>query len=131
MSDITPELPGDRPALQAYRPGGFRISGGDVTGGVLLFPDGWRSWPVTDPAALTPEDLAPVLNHVPRPELLLIGCGDVLAALPTAARRALEAAGLAWEPMDTGAAVRTFPMLLAEDRLVAAALIPVGGSGST
>ncbi|TJW80294.1 MAG: hypothetical protein E5X43_25890, partial [Mesorhizobium sp.] len=38
---------------------------------------------------------------------------------------ALKAAGIAADPMSTGAAVRTYNVLLAENRAVAAALIAV------
>jgi uncharacterized protein len=40
-------------------------------------------------------------------------------------RAALKAAGIALEPMDSGAACRTYNVLMAEGRLVAAALLPV------
>jgi uncharacterized protein len=45
--------------------------------------------------------------------------------LPAALRAALKAAGIGSDPMSTGAAVRTYNVLLAEDRAVAAALIAV------
>ena len=48
-----------------------------------------------------------------------------MAPLPRAAREALKRAGLFPEPMATGAAVRTYNVLLSEDRAVAAALIAV------
>jgi uncharacterized protein len=41
-----------------------------------------------------------------------------------ALRAALKEAGIAVEPMDTGAACRTYTVLVAEDRRVAAALLP-------
>ena len=61
----------------------------------------------------------------PVPEILLIGCGPASALLAPAIRRMLEEAGLGVEIMDTGAACRTFNVLLSEDRAVAAALIAV------
>ena len=42
---------------------------------------------------------------------------------PAALRAALKAHGIAVEAMDTGAACRTYNVLLAEDRRVAAALL--------
>ena len=47
-------------------------------------------------------------------------CSPVAAAL----RTALKARGIALEAMETGAACRTYNVLLAEDRRVAAALLP-------
>jgi uncharacterized protein len=48
-----------------------------------------------------------------------------MSPVPPALRAALRGAGIAVEPMDTGAACRTFNVLLAEGRRVAAALIAV------
>jgi len=45
--------------------------------------------------------------------------------LPVGLRQCLRAAGIGADPMSTGAAVRTFNVLLAEERAVAAALIAV------
>ncbi len=45
--------------------------------------------------------------------------------LPGALRARLREAGIFVDPMSTGSAVRTYNVLLAEDRLVAAALIAV------
>ena len=56
-------------------------------------------------------------------ELLLLGCGPRMQLVSQALRAPLRAAGIVIEPMDTGAAARTFNLLLSEDRRVAAALI--------
>jgi uncharacterized protein len=46
--------------------------------------------------------------------------------VPAALRQRLRAAGIVVDAMDTGAACRTYAVLLAEDRRVAAALLPLG-----
>ncbi len=48
-----------------------------------------------------------------------------LKRLPSELRDTLREAGMSVETMSTGAAVRTFNVLLAEDRQVAAALVAV------
>ena len=48
-----------------------------------------------------------------------------LLLVPKDLRQGLREAGIVLEPMDTGAACRTYNVLMAEGRLVAAALIPV------
>ena len=58
-------------------------------------------------------------------DLLLLGCGAAMRPVAPALRAALRKAGIAVEPMDTGAACRTFNVLLAEGRRVAAALVAV------
>jgi uncharacterized protein len=78
---------------------------------------------VTEAGAISPECLADVLAT--KPALLVIGCGAAFQPPPPGLRDALRAAGAALEWMDTGAACRTFNVLLAEDRGAAAALIAV------
>ena len=58
-------------------------------------------------------------------EILLIGCGAGAKLIKPNLLVELKNAGITVEPMDTGAACRTFNVLIAEDRRVAAALIPV------
>jgi uncharacterized protein len=56
-------------------------------------------------------------------EILSLGTGLRMAPVPAPLRLALKRAGIAVEPMDTGAACRTYNVLVAEDRRVAAALL--------
>lgn len=58
-------------------------------------------------------------------EFLLLGSGARMQLLPKALRQGLRDAGLVVEVMDTGAACRTYNVLLAEGRRVGAALLPV------
>ena len=51
--------------------------------------------------------------------------GPELRPIPKQIKEALRARGIASDPMSTGAAVRTYNVLLAEERRVAAALIAV------
>jgi uncharacterized protein len=69
--------------------------------------------------------LAPVLAEADGIDVLLIGTGDDLVPLGPEIRQHLADAGISADPMATGAAVRTFNVLLAENRAVAAALIAV------
>ena len=59
------------------------------------------------------------------PLILLIGCGTTFFPPPKSLRNALKNIGTALEWMDTGAACRTFNVLLAENRNVVSALIAV------
>ena len=69
--------------------------------------------------------LAVVGQAEPTVEVLLLGCGAKAALVPRALRGALRADGVVIEAMDTGAACRTFNLLMAEGRRAAAALIAV------
>jgi uncharacterized protein len=121
--DVTPRLAADRQVVQAYGGGGFRISQVRHEGGVIVFPDRVLAWPVRSMAELTVESLAAVKDS--GAELLLIGCGRSMVAAPPALRQAVRAWGVVIDAMDTGAACRTYNVLLTEERRVAAALIPV------
>lgn len=121
--DITPIVPAGRQLIKGYGDMGFTISGLRWEGSVLVFAERSLAWA---PAALdevTEASLAPVAEA--RPELLLLGCGRSMAAISKPLRAWLRAGGIKLEVMDTGAACRTFNVLLAEDRSVAAALIAV------
>jgi uncharacterized protein len=74
---------------------------------------------------ITPEALKRLIAEAPAIEILLIGTGTAMVPLSREARAALNGAGLSPESMATGAAVRTFNVLLSEERAVAAALVAV------
>jgi uncharacterized protein len=75
--------------------------------------------------ALTSADFEKVLAEAADIEILLVGTGKDIRRLPAALRDALKDARIAADPMSTGAAVRTYNVLLAEDRAVAAAFVAV------
>ncbi len=123
--DITPFVPAGRQVIEGYGDLGFTISGRHWSGSVLVWPDRTLAWPVTALAELTLAALAEVAGATPPPDILLLGCGRQMGMVPRDIRAALRAAGTIIEPMDTGAACRTYNVLLPEDRRVAAALIAV------
>lgn len=121
--DVTPLIPADRQVIDSYGAGGFHVSGAAFTGAIIVFPDGTQSWPVTTLAGVTIDSLRPIIAHG-HIEILLLGCGRRMQPVPPALRQALRQAGIVVDAMDTGAACRTYNVLLAEDRRVAAALLP-------
>jgi len=114
-----------RPRITGYGGGGFRISGASFDGSVLILPEHAEPLPVASVAALEPAHLAPLLAAEIKPELLLVGCGASIAPLPPAVRQTLAAQSVGVELMDTGAACRTYHVLAAEQRRVAAILIAI------
>jgi uncharacterized protein len=121
--DLTPLVPAGRQVIERYGPSGFRVTGVIWRGPVLVFPDLTLPWTAAAPAAVTAESLQPVVEHG-GVQILLLGLGRRTPTVAGELRTALRRAGIALEPMDTGAACRTYNLLLAEDRRVAAALIP-------
>ena len=125
MTDVTPAIPAGRQVIESYGGGGFEVSGTTYRGSILVLPERTLDWAVTEIDQLTFESLAPVLAEAGAFNLLLVGCGPRLTFLSPELRREVRAAGPVLEPMDTGAACRTYNVLMAEGRHVAAALIAV------
>ncbi len=104
--------------IDGYGPNFFRVGGQVIEGAVIVTAGGVRSWGgLSDAAAL--------LALADEVDVILVGTGRQIAHLPKDLRLALEAAGIGAEPMDSPAAARTYNVLLAEGRRVAAALLPV------
>lgn len=128
MAGEKPRFDGFYPArapIDAYGNGGFRFAGMSHKGSILCLPDGIRRWDVTSAEELALDILAALIPALPPPHVLLLGTGrrQVFPALEI--RSAFADAGIGLEPMDTGAAARTYNVLLAEGRPVSAALIAV------
>jgi len=116
-----------RPApIDAYGNGGFRFAGMSHKGSIMCLPSGIYAWDVSRIADLEPEHLARALTaSEERIGILLLGTGPALTLPSAEVREACKAAGVALEFMQTGAACRTYNVLLAEGRAVGAALIAV------
>jgi uncharacterized protein len=117
-------FPGRAP-IEAYGNGGFRFADMSHRGSLLCLPSGIHGWEPADPEALTAADFEKLLAEAGQVEILLVGCGAELRRMPAALRASLKEAGISCDSMSTGAAVRTYNVLLAEERAVAAALIAV------
>jgi uncharacterized protein len=125
MAGERPEgfVPGAHP-IDAYGAGGFSFAGMSHRGSILALPSGIRAWDVSDPSQINAESLAAIFDEPEGAiEHLLVGTGGNFVPLAPGLRKALRARGIAGEPMATGAAARTYNILLEEKRRVAAALI--------
>jgi uncharacterized protein len=120
----TPHLPHAAP-IDAYGDGGFRFAGLSHRGSLLCLPDGIWAWPVAAAQAVTPETLALVFDAAARLDLFILGTGRDPWMAPPALRKRFSEHSLRWEAMPTSAAIRTYNVLVAEGRRVAAALIAV------
>ena len=123
--ELTPSDPRGRQLIQSYGADGFTIAGRRHDGAVLVFPDRTLPWAVSDIAKIVEEDFAAVLAADPAVEILLIGCGEKAEPVAPDLRARMRQAGVVIEATDTGAACRTFNVLVIENRRVGAALIPV------
>jgi uncharacterized protein len=119
-----PHLP--RQALiDAHGGGGFRFAGLSHRGSLLCVPDGIWAWPVTDPAQASEETLARVFAQAGELDFFVFGTGATPWIMPEALRARFRAAQVSLDTMTTGAAVRTYNVMLMENRRVGAGLIAI------
>ena len=116
--------PGRAP-IDAYGNGGFRFADMSHRGSLLCLPSGIYGWSDDGEGVVEAAGFDAVFAEAATIEILLVGTGIDLRPLPAALKQRFREAGISADPMSTGAAVRTFNVLLAEDRAVAAALVAV------
>lgn len=119
----------DRPAgplVQGFRDGRFMVDG-NAYRALWMTPEATGEWHPAALADMTPDHFAEALALEPAPEFILLGTGSRLAFPPRALIAALEARGIGIETMDSRAAARTWAVLRAEGRWIAAALMPLSG----
>lgn len=94
-------------------------------GSIMALRDGISEWDVSGPHELDVAVFQMVADQSERPELLIVGTGADIVFVADEVRAFLRDLGVGAEFMSTGAAVRTYNVLLAEDRSVGAALVAV------
>ena len=119
-----PHLPGPAP-IDAYGNGGFRFADMSHRGSLLCLPDGVWAWPVKEPSEITAATLELVFARGDVLDVFLIGAGRDPWPIPQRLRERFRASSISVDAMPTGAVVRTYNVLLAEDRRVGAAMIAV------
>lgn len=124
MPDGKAYHPGRAP-IDAYGNGGFRFADMGHRGSLLIVPSGIYGWDVADLDDLTPERCGRFIAELKRPSFVLLGTGREHRLPPEPVRRFFADAGIGLEPMSTGAAARTYNVLLAEGRVFGAGLIAV------
>ncbi len=104
--------------IDGYGPGFFRIGGKVFHGAVMAMPSGPAPWGGYD-------DSATLIAAADQIDVLFVGTGAEIAALPAGLRSELENSGIGVEIMASPTAARSYNVLLSEGRRVAAALLPV------
>jgi uncharacterized protein len=124
MAEAAPHLPRQVP-IEAYGNGGFRFDTMSHRGSLLCLPSGLWAWPVTRPDEIDATTLARVAEEAAAIDLLVLGSGEKIWAMPEPLRWHMRDLRVGLEILSTGAAIRTYNILLGERRRVAAALIAV------
>jgi uncharacterized protein len=114
-----------RAPIDAYGNGGFRFAGMSHQGSLLVLPSGMHRWDVSHLTSLKPEDFALVFAEGKDIDFLLLGTGAMMSRPAKPIIEIFARQNLPLDFMSTGSAVRTYGVLLAEKRKVAAAFIAV------
>ncbi len=112
------------PPIDSYGGGGFRLNEAFREGHLFITPGKVAAWQVEE-GAMTIDAFAPLIAEAADIDVLLVGMGEEIAALPRKVRETIEAAGVGVEVMSTPSACRTYNILLAEDRRVAVAVVAI------
>lgn len=122
--DVTPLIRPGQQVIQSYAGGRFRISGNLYPHHVIVFTDQTCAWDAPDDAdALEVHHFDPFLPRLDSLDIILLGTGKAIKFPPAALKKALKERGIVLDVMDTGAACRTYNVLMAEGRRIACALI--------
>jgi uncharacterized protein len=117
-------LPG-RHQIESFGNGGFRLGGVSHQGTIIITPSGVRACSCKDLSALSVSDFDPIISEKNNIDMLLVGAGRNMQTLPKLLQDYLRSQGMGYDIMSTNAAVRTYNVVEAEDRRVAAILIAV------
>lgn len=122
--DVTPLVKEGAKIIQGYSDGSFRISGDVFDGAVIVFEDKVIRWDAAEKVDdLKQDDAKALIACSEDADVFLLGTGKSLTFPPAEFRKFLKESGVHVEVMDTGAACRTYNVLMAEGRRVAAALL--------
>ena len=117
----------ERAQIVAYGNGGFRFAGMSHRGALMVLQDGMHGWSMT-PATIAADLTTPLmalLTKLEEPQFLLVGTGRKQIFPEASVRAAFGARRIGLDVMDTGAACRTYNILLAEQRPVMLAVFAV------
>lgn len=126
--DITPLIAKNAQVIQAYGVDGIRVSGVLYETGALVTSEisSGLSFPPHDIQELTIDDFGFLDTLAFKPDVFLLGTGASIAFLSKELKQQLRSRyDLVPDVMDTGAACRTYNVLLSEGRHICAALLPL------
>lgn len=123
--DVTPLVRADQQIIQSYADGQFRVSGEVYKGAIIVSPDRTLNWAFQgDVQDISAEDFEPLFDKASDIDVVLLGCGAEIQFLSVELKNTLKNKGLSVDVMNTGAACRTYNVLMAEGRRVTAVLLP-------
>lgn len=119
---LSQDLSATAPRIRSYEPGRITINDETYHTSVIVTPERvLTDWPPADLTELDSEHLQALLEL--EPELVLLGTGPEQRFPSQQLLREVIRQGIGVEVMNTGAACRTYGILVAEERRVVAALL--------
>ncbi len=123
--DVTPLVRKGTQIIQSYSGGRFKVSGAVYDGAVIVRPEGTTPWEFSGAfEEIGAQDFDALAAQADEIDVVLLGTGNGMKFFPPILKDKLKSRGLMIEAMDTGAACRTYNVLMAEGRRVAAVLLP-------
>lgn len=122
--DVTPLVREGHQIIQGYAADGFKVSGVSYSGAVLVKPSKVLQWSAETLDSLTLENFQLIIEMKDDLDVILLGTGKSFQLLPPTLKQSLAELSISVDVMDTGAACRTYNVLMAEGRRVIAALLP-------
>ena len=116
-------FPGRAP-VEVYGNGGFRFADMSHKGSIICLSEAIYSWDVKAASDLVAEHFDRVLNDSDI-EVFLLGLGPDFMPMPRHLKELFQGSGITVDPMSTGAAIRTYNVMLLENRAVGCGLIAV------
>lgn len=121
--DITPNIPKDSKIINAYGNGSFTVNTEVIESSIIIAPQKVIAWDKDTFTDVTAQDIEWVYEH--KPDILLFGTGEIFHHLPLELKNLVYSQKIPFETMTTAAAVRTYNILLHEERKIVAFLIKI------
>jgi len=109
--------------IRSYTAGSLTINNKDYSHSLIVTATEVMDWPPTGFNKLLAAHFEMIADL--RPEVVILGTGAKLLFPPASLTRSLIEARIGLEVMDTGAACRTYNILMSDGRRVAAALLMI------
>lgn len=125
MQDLTPIIKEGRKIIEAYGAGSFTVNSEKYDSSVIITPFSLEQSEAKNITEINEPDISTLIQEKDRIEFVLVGFGENSDYLKPEIEKLLANEGIRVEYMSTGAACRTYNVLMSEERKIAAILIAI------